>query len=455
MVPETARDALKDIIIHLQGHLILNLKVQWQESTFLDVATLQDLSDESQNQAILIMMQLQQRIITSRPVETLKPRPLFHSNEQTQDSANKQITKSDATSPTPSIGLFPAPPPYYNWPTPPQTPTVNDVSSAVGSRSEKRETGRFSSKLSIFSRRPKAEPSMPSGPSERDSYASIVDQHMLHGISGGQVPNVGNMIDAVRRPSSAETLSDRASTHGQDSIYSTESGSILEPDDPQFMPWASSVTGGSTRNNSVHTHRDTISISSQRMGSSPKNNIETVISSMSISQKNFLPCEANKFGGFCKGAWRLQIGDTKKAMEERQRPGGMYSANGYWQCKKCSMQGRMVVHDKKRKGYDTKVLVFSEGIQFRWVFLFKSHVETKDASTDPSQATFGCTFCCAEGRGTPIFGGVQTFMNHLQEHRDRPPTGEVLYRMNCIVGRRAELGEDFDINLMARIVEDF
>lgn len=37
-----------------------------------------------------------------------------------------------------------------------------------------------------------------------------------------------------------------------------------------------------------------------------------------------------------------------------------------------------------------------------------------------------------------MFGGVQCLMNHLQQHREFQPSGEVLYRVNCIVGRVAE-----------------
>ena len=51
---------------------------------------------------------------------------------------------------------------------------------------------------------------------------------------------------------------------------------------------------------------------------------------------------------------------------------------------------------------------------------------------------------------TPTFGGAQMLMAHLQEHRERLPTGEVLYRLNCLVGPRAALNEDFDINLIAK-----
>lgn len=170
----------------------------------------------------------------------------------------------------------------------------------------------------------------------------------------------------------------------------------------------------------------------------------------SISPKDLLPSEANKFSGFCKGAWRLQIGDSKRAMDECQRPSGsMYNTIKYWQCSRCKFEGRSVQLDKKTRGYDRQVML-ADGIQFRWAFLFKSHVECRDAAPNPLKSTFGCIFCCAEGRGTPTFGGAQSFMDHLQEHRMRLPIGEVLYRMNCITGETASPAEDFDINLIAK-----
>lgn len=106
----------------------------------------------------------------------------------------------------------------------------------------------------------------------------------------------------------------------------------------------------------------------------------------------------------------------------------------------------MVDKATKRKTYDTNVYN-SGGILWRWVFLFKSHVYLKDVLHDPRTSTFGCIFCCALGRGTPIFGGVQSLMDHLQQHREVQPTGEVLYRMNCIFGKLADAKEEFDINL--------
>ncbi len=453
-VPEIARDGLKDIIIYLQGQLISNLKVQWQQDTFPDISTLQDVSDESQNQAILILMQLQQRIITAGPIENLKPSPLFSypesSNGYPQPLPVHQITNSPPASPTTSNGSPPPPPAYKTWSTLPPSPTAIKSSPVSVSSIPEKEPGRFGA---IFRRRSRIEPVAKAPDTSvvaRYLQPAPADHHAQSGATLRDFPD--------------KEFSDTVSTVGS---IGTGKSSIVEPDDPQYNPWGSSPTKSlptrqsSTRSpfappltqSPISIHRNSKSFSSQRRV--PTSNLEVVMANMVMNPKDLLPGEGNKFAGFCKGAWRLQIGDFKKALEERQRPGGMYSANGYWQCKKCTFQGRMVIDENKKKGYDRRVLVFSEGIQFRWQFLFKSHMETKDLSPDPSQANFGCVFCCAEGRGTPTFGGVQTFMNHLQEHRDRQPGGEVLYRMNCIIGRRAELNEDFDINLMTRIVEDF
>ena len=102
---------------------------------------------------------------------------------------------------------------------------------------------------------------------------------------------------------------------------------------------------------------------------------------------------------------------------------------------------------KGHKSIDKRVYGES-GILYRWEFLFKSHVQLKDALST-MESTFGCIFCCVDGKGTPIFGGVKNFLAHMQEHRERHPAGEVLYRMNCVIGRTPSFEEDFDIALPA------
>lgn len=228
---------------------------------------------------------------------------------------------------------------------------------------------------------------------------------------------------------------------------STASSSFLEPDNPGFNPWhdhdspSSGLSPKPFQGSNIRTESSWSSISRSIAGAPTLNG---------ASQKILLPSEANKFAGFCKGAWRQQIGDRKKAMEDRLRPGGMYNASKFWQCKHCKFEGRLVPLDRKRNGYDMRVFKLVEGIQFRWEFLFKSHLPSKDSSADPTKATFGCIFCCAEGRGASNFDGVQMLMEHLAQHRDPLPIGEVLYRMNCVVGHQANVEEDFDINFVGR-----
>ena len=171
------------------------------------------------------------------------------------------------------------------------------------------------------------------------------------------------------------------------------------------------------------------------------------------SAKAFLPSEANKYAGFCKGAWRHQIGDTKKTWEERSRPAGIYAKmNSYIKCKKCHFEGRAIkVPDQKKAGVDTKVYG-SNGILYRWEFLFKSHLHVNKANTNTLESQYGCMFCCAMGKGTPVFGGVAALLAHLQEHREVLPVGEIVYRMHAVVGTSPDPEEDFHVALPSLVI---
>ena len=208
-----------------------------------------------------------------------------------------------------------------------------------------------------------------------------------------------------------------------------------------------------------------------------------------------LPEETNSYLGFCKGAYKLQIGlPRKKAFDIETRPAGMYSTFQVWRCKKCSFEGPISLTSalpssgkkagKPEKVFDPKVRMSKGGIAYRWAFLAKCHVTTKGTAEgvkDGSVGTFGCLFCSAEGMGrgwlderdglgagagagvgaaagrrgrgevsnsTPMFGNVDSFMQHLGMHRtaEGMPGVEMQIRMKCVVGRMAEVGEDFDVN---------
>lgn len=464
-----ARDALQDIITHLQGQVIANLKGQWQQDTFIDFIALQDVCDSSQDRAILVLMQLQQRTITLGPIETLPSNALIAVGRLSSPPQNAAQTSGQNTGPvtassspntssgnflharnmslSPSIGPI----------TPPSTPKTSQCSPRP-------DSGRGSRERTSTDRR---------DPAQYKPMATTVTTTGLFGI--GKRTKVEPVVSPPENPLVDEYLavaiedaniglSSDASIRSRTNSISTAISSIYEPDHPAFNSWQdyqssspprserptdSIISFDTVRHAPSHRFSGSIkSFDSQRRASAPT--VEVLSSNRSINSinpKDLLPSEMNMYAGFCKGAWRQQIGDRKRALEERVRPGGMYNAAKYYQCKQCKFEGRLIPIDKKKGGFDMRVFKLVQGIQFRWEFMFKCHIQVKEACSDPTKATFGCIFCCAEGRGTPMFGGIQTFMNHLAEHREHLPTGEVLYRMNCLVGRQAAIDEDFDINI--------
>ena len=161
--------------------------------------------------------------------------------------------------------------------------------------------------------------------------------------------------------------------------------------------------------------------------------------------------------GFCKGAQLLQSSQISKAYLLGRRPGAIYGRNAvnpYFQCKKCDFEGR-AIEAKNAKGkdevfIDSKVYG-SDGILYRWEFLFRCHVQAKKAVRHPLDSAFGCPFCAVEKNGFSIFGGVASFLDHLQTHRksepSKRPNAEMRQRMNAIVDRSPAIEEDFAVAL--------
>ncbi|KAL8715022.1 MAG: hypothetical protein Q9220_000979 [cf. Caloplaca sp. 1 TL-2023] len=481
---QIACNALKDIIIHLQGQMIANLKIQWHQETICDFSALQDVSDSSQDRVVMVLLQLQQRIIMAGPVDRMNPPSGFWDPNAVSGIKESQtafsITHSPTVqAPTPPNGYSQGPvvsrhpqgsthsppiPSYGMLPQPPSPPASSNSIFLAHNRSQSDEKPKATTRKGFFGKMRK-EPVAPSEPIPKLSDAVLVPQYMLPTIQGGQMSGNGNTRQASSNRASltpsitSEYTDERRLTIGSNSTSPRDGSSFADVDSSEFNPWAvpepthtsqiSQDTKSIASSNLSHNSQDTRSTKSFKQPVQPST--VTVIASHkgSISAKDLLPSEANKYSGFCKGAWRLQIGDKKKAMEERQRPGTMYTAIKFWKCSRCNFEGRLVQLDKKTAGFDRQVML-ADGIQFRWAFLFKSHVECKSGAPNPLKSTFGCIFCCAEGRGTPTFEGAQSLMDHLQEHRIRLPVGEVLYRMNCQTGPTASTDEDFDIHLVPK-----
>ena len=467
---ESAKDALQDINNHLQGQVIAILKAQLEQDISVDFIALQDICDSIQDRAILVLMQLQQRTITLGPVDTLPyvslstvgrvSSPLQNAAQPSrQDISSVAGSSSNTTTSGNHPHVQKLPSSSVRTITPPGTSSTFQCSprldSARGSGAltgtDKRHAAQYkpmattvtTTGLFGIGKRTKIEPiiSPPENP--------LVDEYLAAAMEDARFGLSSNASIKSRTDSISTSVSSICEPHH----LASNSIQDHQPPSPDLMqrPIDSIMSFDTVRHAPLHRFSGAIkSYDSQRRASAATVRIlSSIPSTHTINPKDLLPNENNKYAGFCKGAWRQQIGDRKKAMEERVRPGGMYNAARFYQCKQCKFEGRSIPMDKKKGGFDMRVFKLVQGIQFRWEFMFKSHAQVKESCSDPTRATFGCIFCCAEGRGTPIFGGINTFMNHLVVHREHLPTGDVLYRMNCLVGRQAASGEDFDINIIS------
>ncbi|KAL8811318.1 MAG: hypothetical protein Q9200_001901 [Gallowayella weberi] len=510
-----ACQALKEVVIHLQSQMIVDLKIQSYQETIADFSALQDVADSSQDQVVMALLQLQQRVIMAGSIGATKPLPLARNSSplsaQSQEHTSTQnVDAPDLTASTqpnqyfkyqPSLqcndnlvssshiplrgacgsqpgsekdtkaisqvspipnGDFPPPPaPLAHHNTQPRPPPP-DTTFSSGPEEKTSSKGKTNIFGSLGRHRKTSATQYPLESVSRTSSTPIVPQYLLPAIRGDQIPSGTSPQQPFHRTSTTASISTQNTSETPLIVESTSSrngSSPIRNDQAEYNSW-------NTPHNNVLNHTDQdpqsfISSNTPRLSQethSAQSFKQPVMPSTiavftpkvgTISAKDLLPCEANKYAGFCKGAWRLQIGDYKRALQERQQPGSMYNAVRFWQCIRCNFEGRLVQIDKKTKDFDQQVML-ADGIQFRWVFLFKSHVECKKANPNPLRSTFGCMFCCAEGNGTPVFEGAQNLMDHLQEHRVRLPAGEVLYRMNCLIGTRAPVDADFDINLIAK-----
>ena len=426
---------MKEITTLVEAQVVADLKAHHDQQSKTDFSTLLDICDASQDRAARALVQLQQRMIldpattgldrrsTSPPIHeidnsaSMLPERDVTSSQYATDAVSdlKRAASSSATpSPTSTTTFLPQ---FYRRPESSLSHTSTGSFDTVRRKTEAyKPMATTVTKAGLFGigRRTKVE--LVTSPRENP----LVDEYFAGVIEGKE-----------RRMSQATSVRSAGST-------TSETVELLPNSWREDLP-SSSVTLSRPTESTV---------SFDSMSRLPQMVYPSNRSTDSVNSRELLPNELNNFGGFCKGAWRQQVGDSKRAMEERIRPGGMYHQAKYWQCRHCKFEGRSVPIDKKKSGYDMRVFKLVEGIQFRWEFMFKSHVPSKDADSSPTKAAFGCIFCCTDGKGTPICNGIQSFMDHLTEHRGKLPAGDVLYRMNCLVGRQAAIVEDFDINIV-------
>ncbi|KAK7888272.1 hypothetical protein LTR67_009150 [Exophiala xenobiotica] len=283
------------------------------------------------------------------------------------------------------------------------------------------------------------------------------------------------------------------------------------------LPWSRTTRNSGTGSSSIHTMASSSSTPSIVPPPIP-----------AAFGPLILPTDKDTLG-FCKGAFRLQAGLERKAFSLANRPTGFTGTVTYWRCEKCNFEGPVYtsvnVSGTKKKGkpertFDPKIRVSETGgVRYKWAFLAKCHVNLKGmvplgeaGSREGSFGSFGCVFCCAEGKyrrwndssavwasstngvdkgvmglltsgkgkhrgsvrsgksghtanlgakvdsssgasqSTPIFGNVASFMEHLETvHREQDgwPNAEMQGRFSVVVGRLAGVHEEgWDVNFV-------
>ncbi|KKY21299.1 hypothetical protein UCDDS831_g04367 [Diplodia seriata] len=217
-----------------------------------------------------------------------------------------------------------------------------------------------------------------------------------------------------------------------------------------------------------------------------------------------LNAAANNYYNFCKGAWSLRE-EFKKGLTVRNKPVGMYTSCLVWQCKECNFEGPSF-GNKKPYMTDPRTYTFvhelpSSGasitVRYKWIFLAKNHVKIKSGLLRPTATeneqtvsslngflgshhhqrssscdltqkdnsavddtkylhkpgySYGCSFCCAEGRVTSVYGTAETLLRHVAEAHAAPAvagrqqlSADALARTKCVIGRTPEKTEEWDV----------
>jgi hypothetical protein len=158
------------------------------------------------------------------------------------------------------------------------------------------------------------------------------------------------------------------------------------------------------------------------------------------------PEKKNNYWGFCKGAWTIRE-DWRKGLVMQTVPNGMFGSGQLWQCKHCSYRGG-IFGAKKPYATDPNVHVDAEtGVRYRWIFLAKCHTKVKIVARE-GEGGFGCLFCSLDVRASGIFSSESLLFKHIVEEHAPGMPDALAARANCIVGRKAEAKEGFDINIL-------
>ncbi|KAL8703581.1 MAG: hypothetical protein Q9201_003254 [Fulgogasparrea decipioides] len=408
-----ALDSLKDILIHLQGSLIRHLRQAQEDDNMTDFTTLVDASDIGRIKTVTVLNELYLRMtmaatVGQAPVGNLgsfTPPQVASQNEYTTPNVNS---------------LVPSSPPLHSSERN-TSQAGDDIATSprhqdtlLTSSPEHQAARRTTPKPGFFDRFKRKFSSEESGPS-RDSARS----------SNIRSENEAQPHSNPHR----KTLSPSPMVSSQASI-------------DEENPW---VSESSSQPTSVREPAPDTSMSrASTLLASIRQRPSTISSASSASHERMLS-PSLEYGGFCKGAYRLQV-HNKEAMKLRNQSVAKTGEAYYWACcsSKCAFEGP-ARRERRVWAYDDTVRDFP-GVRYRWSFLAKAHIALSKVKNGVYD--YGCVFCIYDQFECPVFHGIKEFLEHVGTHRDKSIADTMLERIKCVKDRVADLAEDFDINLL-------
>lgn len=406
---KVALDSLKDILIDLQGSLIKHLRRAQEDDNMADFTTLVDASDIGRIRTVMVLNQLYMRVAME---ETISQRPLGDAGSFTAlqlTGQNSQLSPkvcSDVPSSQPSY-------PNDSNTIPATRRLAPSPQTLSASAPEQQAGGRNTPKPGFFDRfRRKSSTEGSSRPnSGRSSNAQLGDRVTPPGSRHSKMLSLSPM---------------------------TPPQASIDEDNPWVMEGSRQNTAARPPSRDKSISRATTLVPSIRQGPSTMSSV-----SPTPHERMLSPYELH--GGFCKGAYKLQVHD-KEAMKIRNQSVAKTGEGYYWACcsSRCAFEGP-ARRDGKDWAYDDTVRE-AHGVRYRRSFLAKAHValpKVKNGIYD-----YGCVFCIYDGLECPAYHGIKDFLEHVASHRGKSIAETMLQRIKCVNDRLANLDEGFDVNLL-------
>ncbi|KAI9810878.1 MAG: hypothetical protein M1827_005737 [Pycnora praestabilis] len=413
--------ALQSILLNLQSSLLRHLLHAQEDDNMVDFTILIDASDMGRIQAVSVLSGLHMRLATAAP-----PIEIPHQSSLASDTKSDRAIQGQGQAPITSSAN-----PRWSMPSD-NSENLKDGANHTAEGHHRaiarplmrvKRTSISSNIKSLFS--PSSKRTFSTGSTDCDPMTSRMNSSRLEHVEADLTPSVySDTSNTTWALTPAPLLSH---WHEPDNA----------PPEIERNPWQDLPLPSEDSSDLK------ASASGGRQLESSRPLPERSLHSLSVTT---LPSSENGYGGFCKGAYYLQVGLRKEAVKLRNQSVSFQGEGYYWACasSKCAFEGRAI----KKSGwvFDDTVRT-SHGIRYRWSFLAKSHIVPRKVQLRTCR--YRCIFCAStsvEG-GAPLFQKVADLMEHILQHCGQSLDYSILQRISCVSDRLAADDEGFDINL--------